>query len=221
MGPGLVPQRVRVFLLLGFAFEALADPFQCGQIIGIEGIAEGPSGGAIALRHELHRCDGGDQDGRGQLLQRSLLLAQGFDLEALRLHGPKHLLDGPALAVEANDPPRGLDILNLVGGQKPPMRRFVALRRIDFARIDEPEASRFWAAVPPRPAWAWLGCGIATVPKRRLSCACRALRPGMAGKSTLMRPASGVSLRPRRTACRHRPRLDPEPPAPASRPRQA
>jgi hypothetical protein len=98
---------MRIFLLLGFAFEAFADLLKHGHVIGIEGVRERPPGGAIALRHKLHRGDGGDKNGRHQLLQRSLLLVEGFDLEAFGLRGPEQLLDGPALAVEANDAPRG------------------------------------------------------------------------------------------------------------------
>ncbi len=48
------------------------DPISEGwRVIWIGGVREGPPGGAIALRHKLHRGDGGDENGRHQLLRRA------------------------------------------------------------------------------------------------------------------------------------------------------
>jgi len=97
--PGCIGERgfwVWVLLLFGLAFETVADALQGRLIVGIEDIAERTVGNAVALGDELHDLDGGDQDGGDELFERTIfLLAQRFDGEALRLHGPEQLLDIP------------------------------------------------------------------------------------------------------------------------------
>ena len=129
---------MRVLLLCGFAFEGLADALQGGLVVGIEDIGERAFGFTVALGDELHHLDCGDQDGGDELFERAvLLLAQGFDIEALGLHGAEHLLDGPAQAVKADDPARIGDVVDPMGGEQEPQRRLLALGRIDLAADDE------------------------------------------------------------------------------------
>src|SRR5207248_7843495 len=130
---------MRIFLLFGLAFEAVRDARQSGFVVGIEDVAERTFGFSLALGDELHHLDRSNENGRHQLFERAvLLLPQGFDGEALRLHRPEQLLDRPAQPIEADDAARVGDVIDLMGGEQEPQRRLFALRRIDLAADDEP-----------------------------------------------------------------------------------
>jgi len=72
----------------------------------------------------------------GQVLEWSILGdTHRFDVEAFGLHHPEHLLDGPALAVEAGDPTCICERDHRVRGQQSPMHWRYRIRRIDFTRL--------------------------------------------------------------------------------------
>src|SRR5262245_11782432 len=78
----------RALLLCGPAFEGLAHALEGRLVVGIEDVAERTFGFALALGDELHHLDRSNQDGGDELLEWAvLLLPQGFDIEALCLHG--------------------------------------------------------------------------------------------------------------------------------------
>ena len=62
---------MRIFLLFGFAFEALADAFEDRLIVRIEGVAERALPLAVTLGDKLHHRDRGDDRCGGELLHRS------------------------------------------------------------------------------------------------------------------------------------------------------
>ena len=80
-----------------------------------------------------------------KLLQRAaLLLTQRLHIETLRFGGSEELLDSPAQTVEADDAPCIGDVVDLMGGEQPPMCRLFTWRGIDLARIDHPHRDGLW-----------------------------------------------------------------------------
>ena len=133
-----------VLLLVGLALEAVADALQSRPVVGVEDFAERATSLAVALGDELHHLDGGDQDRGDQLFERAVLfLPQRFDSEALCLHGPEQLLDGPAQAIEADDAARVGNVVDLMGREQEPKRRLFAFDGIDLAADDERHADGF------------------------------------------------------------------------------
>src|SRR5579871_1826121 len=135
---------VRVLLFFGFAFEVLIDAFKRRLVARIENISDGAAAFALALGNQLHHLDGGNQDRGDKFLQWAiLLLTQGFNSEALGLHGPEQLFDGPAQTIKADDAACIGDIVDLMGGEQEPNRRLFPWRRIDLAPDDERHRDSF------------------------------------------------------------------------------
>src|ERR687898_898492 len=191
-GEGEGSVGVWIFLANGLAFEAGGDRFENGLFVGIERIGERALSHAIALVDQLQHADSGNECGGNELLEWSLSSqAQRFNLKALALEGAEQLLDCPTRPVEADDPAGIADSGHAVGREQAPMGRFDARRRIDSQAsimVSTKLAGKVAAvAARGRP----LGRAISTVPVRKASTAVRAVRPGAAGSSIVMRPASG------------------------------
>lgn len=102
---------------------------------------------AVTLGNELHYLEGGDQYGRDEIFERTVLfLAKGFNIEALRLHGAEDLLDGPTQPVEADDAACIVDVFDPMGREQKPERRWLAFGRLDLAADDERHANRLGQA---------------------------------------------------------------------------
>jgi hypothetical protein len=130
---------------------------------------------------------------RRRAFQRpALLLAQRFDVEAFGLGGAEELLDGPAQAIEADDPARVGGVVDGMGRQEPPMRGRLALRAIDLTRLDEVQLEAFRQRLA---ALAVLGPAVlGPADDDRAEAQGNhglASFSGMAGNSIVIRPASG------------------------------
>ncbi|HUF57822.1 MAG TPA: hypothetical protein VMM55_14825, partial [Thermohalobaculum sp.] len=128
---------MRVLLPLGPAFEAGRDGLERRLLVGPEGVLHWPPGGAVALARQLQDARPRDQRRDGQRLEGSLGDADPLDVEAAGLEDAEQLLDGPASAVEADQPARLPGGLDRMRGQQAPVRGGGACRRIDLARLDE------------------------------------------------------------------------------------
>src|SRR5713101_1828590 len=81
---------------------------------------------------------------RNQFFERPVFgLAQRLDVEALGLQRPEQLLDGPALAIEADDATCIGDIVHGMGGEQAPVRGRSVGGRIDLVRFNQRQRYTF------------------------------------------------------------------------------
>jgi hypothetical protein len=97
----------------------------------------------VAVVLHLLDLDRRDQGGAGKILPRHIVLDRHrLDVEASRFHHPDYLFDIPAPAVERDDLSRPGPILDRPRGQKRPVQRRLAGRRVDLPHVEQGECDR-------------------------------------------------------------------------------
>ena len=111
---------VGVLLPFGLAFQGRANRLQSRLIREVEDIVQWPAGGSVPIVNQLRYLNGRDQRRGREVFIRSVFGdAAGLDIETLGFLRPEQLLDGPAAAVIAGDPPRVRQTAGGVGRQQP------------------------------------------------------------------------------------------------------
>src|SRR5258708_12132466 len=135
---------MRIFLARSLAFEVGRGRFESEAIFRVEGVLQRALTDPVALADELQHGRGGDQARRNQFFERPVFgLAQRLDVEALGLQRPEQLLDGPALAIEADDATCIGDIVHGMGGEQAPVRGRSVGGRIDLVRFNQRQRYTF------------------------------------------------------------------------------
>ena len=135
--PSQAVRRMRVPEPFAPGFEPLIEGSKCGDLACVEG----NMGGLLATVARLQQLDGDDGGfgGDGDQLEEPLGGADlaVFEPEAVCLEDAEELLDDPALFIPFDDLPGVLRIGDPMSGEKPPMQRLDASRRIDFVLVFE------------------------------------------------------------------------------------
>src|SRR5262245_49066294 len=142
-GPAKACFGVGVFLERCLAFEPVIETIEHSYFIRCERDGGGLGGRYIAGLEQL-QGDDGSLGGDGGELDQTIggLHLTVFESQALLLQQPPELLDGPTHFVPVDDLPGSIGIGDLMRGEKTPVYRSLAARRIAFDHLDERQRYR-------------------------------------------------------------------------------